>query len=99
MTSFDLYGVNPVLTIKGEGQYRSVPGSIISLVVYAVFILFTFQKGTELINRTDPTIRTRVNLIDMADPNNSFYPSDLGFEFAFSMRQALDPSFAYYEVA
>ncbi|CDW76214.1 UNKNOWN [Stylonychia lemnae] len=94
---FDLFGHQPVLTIKGEGQSRSIIGTLVSLMVYVVFLAYTYQQLILLIYNGDPTIQISETLRDM-DDLSSFSPKEAGFDFAFSLKRDLDPSIAYFDV-
>ncbi|CDW83281.1 UNKNOWN [Stylonychia lemnae] len=97
MFSFDLFGRAPVLTLKGDEQSKSIVGSIVSLAVYVIFFLYTYQKSVILIKNLEPNIQISETLRDM-DDLTTFEPKSAGFDFAFSLKRELDPAIAYFDV-
>eukprot|EP00347_Sterkiella_histriomuscorum_P009783 403339910 len=67
-----------------------------SLLLYAVFILYTVQKGKILAGNLDPSIQLSETLRSM-DDLSTISPRELGFDFAFTLKKNLDPNYAYFE--
>ena len=54
----DLYGLPIHITYQGQKNYKSIPGSLISLMVLSLCLIYAYQKSIVLINREQPFVTT-----------------------------------------
>ena len=87
----DMYGQPIQLTFEGDNQYKTTPGSIVSIVVILVCLVYAAQRAIILVMRQQPIITTSTLQID--DINDQYYNPFLdGFQIAFGLLADMDPS-------
>ena len=99
----DIYVETVNLTFKGEGEFKSTYGGIVTLWIKAVTSLYVLFLFSELVtyNRSNNTTTQLVE--DLTHSPSIHYPGQNGFAFAFNMmgpnpERLLDPTYFTLEL-
>ncbi len=95
--SIDLFGQQVNLTWNGEDQYKTTIGAILSTAIWVIMLAYTIMRFTDMVSRKNPTI-AKYSLIRLPEEDLPFSPQESGFDFAFGLSKALDPSIGYFTV-
>jgi len=93
--SVDLFGQSVNLTWNGEDEYKTMFGASISWVLRIVITAYLVYKFIVLVTRQDASI-TKTTGIRAPEDDEPFRPQEMGFDFAFGLREPLDPSIGYF---
>ena len=91
----DLFGQSVNLTWNGEDNYKTTFGASISSVLIVILLAYTSYRIYYLVNRNNPTI-SKTTFIRDPSQEEEFRPQDLGFDFAFGLEKALEPSVGHF---
>ena len=95
--SVDLFGQSINLTWNGEDEYKTMFGASISWVLRIVITAYLIYKFIVLVTRQDAGV-TKTTGIRRSEDEEPFRPQEKGFDFAFGLRNYLDPSIGYFTV-
>ena len=90
----DIYGKNISLTYNGQPTYKTIPGTIASIILFLVVLTYAALKGNILFNKLSPTV-TKDSFFNDLDTAGSFDPFNYNFDIAFGTGELLDPTLAY----
>ena len=93
----DLYGHSVSLTYKGEQNYKTIPGAIMSLIVILTILAFSTYKSIVFVTKQDPNVSKQVFTRDL-DHEGPLYPKDYGFNLAFGLKRPIDPKYGRFVV-
>ena len=94
MLGYDSYGHTVGLNYKGNGTYRTVTGSVLSIAIN-IYILYIFViKGLQFVNRESPnfqkhTIYTDLNKVPEQNLNANEFNFAVGL-FSFKEKKYID---------
>lgn len=93
--SVDRYGQQIKFTYHGKDTFKTTPGAIATLFVFAVLLAYAIYKCYILLNRINPEINKKslIRDLNMAGP---YVPTDFGFDLAFGVGQPIDPTIGFY---
>ena len=60
-TSLDAFGRGFSFTIKGREKFGTLIGTVLTLAIYAVILVYAHMKMTKLIDRLDTVHQTTIN--------------------------------------
>jgi len=83
LRSFDMYGKNIMFTYKGESQYKTHLGGIISVFVFVVIIAYIVYIFRILFTRVDKSISSTSLIQDIYQDSTIHYPAQSNFDIAF----------------
>ncbi len=69
-TLLDLYGKRPSFTINGQSQFRTVFGTIISIITYILIICFLFIEVDDIFYHSNPKLLTSTEINYNPSPLN-----------------------------
>ena len=95
--SVDLFGQSINLTWNGEDEYKTMFGASISWVLRIVITAYLIYKFIVLVTRQNPDV-TKTTGIRPPEDEEPFRPQEQGFDFAFGLRNYLDPSIGFFTV-
>lgn len=61
-TLLDLYGKRPSFTINGQSEFRTVFGTIISIITYILIMCFLFIEVNDIFYHSNPTLLTSTEI-------------------------------------
>eukprot|EP00347_Sterkiella_histriomuscorum_P017701 403348330 len=94
---FDWFGQTVQLTYKGEDQYKTLLGAVVSFILILVLTGYGAFKAYYLFSRFNPEI-TKISLLRDMSLGEVIDPSSSEFDFAFGLNSELDPSIGYFTV-
>eukprot|EP00347_Sterkiella_histriomuscorum_P023730 403333580 len=94
---FDWFGQTVQLTYKGEDQYRTLLGAVVSFILILVLTGYGVFKAYYLFSRFNPEI-TKISLLRDMSLGEVFDPTSSDFDFAFGLNSDLDKSIGYFTV-
>ena len=56
LKSIDIYGQHLSLTYRGDPQFKTTPGALVSLAIFAILMAYAGFKTYVLFNRVNPNI-------------------------------------------
>ena len=95
--SADMFGQSVGLTWNGEDQYKTTYGAFISWILIIILTAYGIGRLFTIFGRTDIKV-IKTTLIRAPEEEEPFRPQDFGFDFAFGLKNKLDPSIAYFTV-
>lgn len=93
--SIDAFGQSVSLTINGDDQFKTTFGAAVTAVLGFILFAYFVYRSYYLVNRFNPNV-IKTSLIRNVSEVGEFYPAEYGFDFAFGLRDPLDPSIGYY---
>ena len=93
----DQFGQEVHLTFKGADTFKTTLGAIVSIIIIMILTSFGFFKAQNLINRVNMDV-TKIQLMRDMSEGLLLKPSVLGFDFAFGLNHAIEPSIGHFTV-
>lgn len=95
MKRLDIYGQAINLTYKGDLNFKTTPGAVMTILVFLMLLAYTTFRAVILLNKINPEI-SKKGMIRNLETTEAINPFDFGFDFAFGLSQPLDPSYGSY---
>ena len=92
-----MYGEQIALTYKGESQFKSMPGAIVTCLVLVTLLAFASYRLFILTTRLDPDV-SKQSFIQDLDIEPAMILDDYGFNLAFGLKNPLEPSVGSFVV-
>ena len=70
--SFDRFGEPITVNYQGEGDFKTIGGACISILVSLLVLVFAFVSAEQLILRRDPNISTTAEYSNYASDTQKF---------------------------
>ena len=95
--SIDIYGEQIRLSYQGKNTFTTSPGAIVTLLVVAMTLAYGIYRAYILMTLNGTNVSNQSYLYDLTqlDP---YTPNDYGFDIAFGVGGALDPTIGFLTV-
>ncbi|CAI2385440.1 unnamed protein product [Moneuplotes crassus] len=90
---FDMYPKVITFTYKGEDEFKTLFGGIISVIIKVILVLYTYMMVRIMLGRKDTSKSVNTVVHDILNDNDPISLKGTNFSFAFKVESDTDSSF------